>query len=35
MSALGIFVCSWLVLNVAVLVAMSSRRDQPPVGWEK
>ena len=35
MSALSIIVGSWLVLNVVVIVALTLRRDQPPVGWKK
>ena len=35
MSALSIVVGSWLVLNAVVIVVLTLRRDQPPVGWEK
>ena len=33
-SVLSIIVGSWVVLNAAVFVAMTLRRDEPPVGWE-
>jgi len=35
MLALSIFLGSWLVLNVVVIVALMSRGEQPPVSSEK
>jgi hypothetical protein len=35
MLALSIFLGSWLVLNVAVIVALMSRREQSPISWKK
>jgi hypothetical protein len=35
MLALSIFLGSWLVLNVVVIVALTSRRGQPSIGSEK
>ena len=35
MSALNIIVGGWLVLNAVVVVALTLRLDETPVGWEK
>jgi len=35
MSALSIMVGSWLVLNAALVVAMTLRHDETPAGWKK
>jgi hypothetical protein len=35
MSALNIIVGGWLVLNAVVVVALTLRHDETPVGWEK
>jgi hypothetical protein len=35
MLALSIFLGSWVVLNIIVIVALTWRREQPPISREK